>query len=54
MERGLGLSQRRERRLKAFVSGSERQAANSSFLFLSPERDVYFDGQGPLRAFRMD
>lgn len=40
--------------LKAFVSGSERQAANSSFLFLSPERDVYFDGQGPLRAFRMD
>ena len=39
---------------KAFVGGSERQANNSTYLFLSPDRDVYFDGQGPLRAFRME
>lgn len=38
---------------KAFVGGSERQAGNSTFLFLSPDRDVFFDGHGPLRAFRM-
>lgn len=40
--------------LKAFVGGSERQAANSSYLFVSPDEDVYFDGQGPTRAFRME
>ncbi|MBM6992964.1 MAG: RICIN domain-containing protein [Prevotella sp.] len=40
--------------LKAFVGGSERQASTSSYLFLSPDRDVFFDGQGPLRAFRME
>lgn len=39
--------------VKAFVGGSERQAANCSYLFVSPNRDVYFDGQGPMRAFRM-
>lgn len=40
--------------MKAFVGGSERQANNSSYLFVSPDEDVYFDGQGPTRAFRMD
>jgi hypothetical protein len=40
--------------VKAFVGGSERQATNSTYLFLSPDRDVYFDGQGPLRSFRME
>jgi hypothetical protein len=38
--------------VKAFLGGSERQANTSSYLFLSPDRDVYFDGEGPLRAFR--
>lgn len=36
------------------MGGSERQAANSSYLFVSPDEDVYFDGQGPTRAFRME
>lgn len=40
-------------RAKAFVGGSERQANNSTYMFISPDRDVFFDGQGPLRAFRM-
>lgn len=40
--------------VRAFLGGSERQANNSSYLFLSPDRDVYFDGQGPTRAFRAD
>ncbi len=40
--------------LRAFVGGSERQANNSSYLFVSPDEDVFFDGQGPTRAFRMD
>ncbi len=40
--------------LRAFVGGSERQANNSSYLFVSPDEDVYFDGQGPTRAFRME
>ncbi len=39
--------------LKAFVGGSERQANNSTYLFVSPDEDVYFDDQGPTRAFRM-
>lgn len=38
---------------EAFVGGSERQAATSTVLFLSPSRDVYFDGVGPTRAFSM-
>ncbi len=40
--------------LRAFVGGSERQAGNSTYLFVSPDEDVYFDGQGPTRAFRME
>ncbi len=40
--------------LRAFVGGSERQANNSTYLFVSPDEDVYFDGQGPTRAFRME
>ncbi len=40
--------------LRAFVGGSERQANNSSYLFVSPDEDVYFDTQGPTRAFRME
>ena len=40
--------------LRAFIGGSERQANNSSYLFVSPDEDVYFDTQGPTRAFRME
>ncbi len=41
-------------KLKAFIGGSERQANNSSYLFVSPDEDVFFDTQGPTRAFRME
>lgn len=40
--------------VKAFVGSSERQANKSSFLFLNTEREVYYDGQGPFREFRME
>ena len=39
--------------VKAFIGSSERQASKSSFLFLT-DREVYYDGQGPFREFRMD
>lgn len=39
--------------VKAFIGSSERQAVSSSFLFVSKDRDVYFDGQGPTREFYM-
>ena len=38
-------------RTKAFIGSSERQAATTSYQFVSLDRDVYFDGQGPLRQF---
>lgn len=41
-------------RVKAFLGSSERQAVTSSFLFLSLDREVYYDGQGPLREIRME
>lgn len=40
--------------VKAFIGSSERQANKSSFLFLNTEREVYYDGQGPYREFRME
>jgi len=33
----------------AFLGSSERQAATSTFLFVSKDRDVYYDGYGPTR-----
>ena len=38
-------------RVKAFIGSSERQAATTTYQFLSRDREVYFDGQGPLRDF---
>lgn len=38
-------------RVKAFVGSSERQAATTTYQFVSPDREVYFDGQGPMRSF---
>lgn len=39
--------------IKAFVGSSERQASSSSFLFVSKDKDVYYDGHGPMREFYM-
>lgn len=38
-------------RYEAFVGTSERQANKASYLFVSKDRDVYFDGYGPQREF---
>ena len=40
--------------VKAFLGSSERQANTSTFTFVSTDREVYFDGEGPLRTFRME
>ena len=40
--------------VKAFLGSSERQANTSAFLFVSRDREVYYDGQGPQREFRME
>ena len=40
-------------RVKAFVGSSERQATTTSYQFVSIDRDVYFDGNGPTRQYRM-
>ena len=42
-----------EGRVKAFIGSSERQAVTTSYQFVSTDRDVYYDGQGPVRDFRM-
>ncbi|MBQ8127325.1 MAG: RICIN domain-containing protein [Prevotella sp.] len=41
-------------RVKAFIGSSERQAYTTTYQFLSADRDVYFDGHGPMRAFSME
>lgn len=38
-------------KVQAFIGGSERQAATTTFKFISRDRDVYFDGTGPQREF---
>lgn len=40
--------------VKAFVGSSERQANTSTFSFVSKDREVYFEGQGPQRVFQME
>lgn len=40
-------------RVKAFVGSSERQAVTTNYQFVSTDRDVYYDGQGPTRELRM-
>ena len=39
-------------RVKAFIGSSERQAYTTSFLLVTPEHDVYYDGYGPVREVR--
>ncbi len=41
-------------KVKAFLGTSERQATTSTYLFVSPEREVYYDGFGPTREFLME
>ncbi|MGF7137731.1 LamG-like jellyroll fold domain-containing protein [Roseimarinus sediminis] len=43
-----------EGKIQGFVGSSERQAVNTSFRFVSKERDVYFDGHGPQREYIMN
>ncbi|MCM1311470.1 MAG: RICIN domain-containing protein [Bacteroides sp.] len=38
-------------KVQGFLGTSERQANNSSYRFVSEDRDVYFDGYGPQREF---
>ena len=38
----------------AYLGSSERQAYNSSYMFVSPSQDVYFDGRGPARHWVYD
>lgn len=38
-------------RVKAFIGSSERQAVTTTYQLVSTERDVYFDGYGPVREY---
>ena len=40
-------------RVKAFLGTSERQATNSRYEFISMDKDVYYDGYGPVRNYYM-
>jgi len=40
-------------RVKAFMGSSERQAYTTTYQFVSTDREVYYDGHGPLRQFVM-
>lgn len=41
----------KEGKVQAFLGTSERQANNASYRFISRDRDVYYDGYGPVRDF---
>ncbi len=43
-----------DNKVQAFLGTSERQANNSSYRFVSTERDVFYDGQGPTREYVVD
>ena len=40
-------------KVQAFGGTSERQAVNTSFRYVSKDRDVYYDGNGPQREFTL-
>jgi hypothetical protein len=42
-----------EGRVQAFGGTSERQAATTTYRFVSKDRDVYYDGNGPQREYTM-
>jgi len=41
-------------KIQAFGGTSERQAVNTTYRFVSEDRDVYYNGQGPQREYIMD
>jgi hypothetical protein len=41
-------------KIQAFGGGSERQSVTTTYRFVSKDRDVYYDGQGPQREFIME
>lgn len=41
-------------KVQAFGGSSERQAATTSYRFVSKDQDVYFDGHGPQREYTME
>ncbi|MBQ0056366.1 MAG: RICIN domain-containing protein [Bacteroidales bacterium] len=41
-------------RIDAFLGSSERQANTSSYVIAADDRDVYYDGNGPLRLYEME
>lgn len=43
-----------EGKVEAFGGTSERQAVTTTYRFVSLDRDVYYDGQGPQREFLME
>lgn len=43
-----------EGKVQAFGGTSERQAATTTYRFISKDRDVYFDGYGPQREYQME
>lgn len=40
--------------VQGFIGSSERQAATTNYEFVSTDRDVYYNGQGPMRHFVME
>ena len=44
----------KENKVQAFLGTSERQANNSSYRFISTDREVFFDGYGPVRELVVD
>ncbi|MGI6219500.1 MAG: LamG-like jellyroll fold domain-containing protein [Bacteroidaceae bacterium] len=43
-----------EGKIQAFAGASERQATTTTYRFVSKDRDVFFDGHGPLREFTLE
>ena len=41
-------------KVKAFVGSSERQAYTTTYQFVDRDRELYFDGYGPMRAFTIE
>lgn len=39
--------------VEGFIGASERQATTTTYRFFSQDRDVWYDGQGPMREFVM-
>lgn len=37
--------------IKGFIGSSERQGVTTSYRFVSKEKDVFFDGHGPMREY---